>query len=351
MASSLNDQLLAHQIATIKHSAELGQSVVPYLNEMKAIIRKKVAGFDSEKRTAKRLQTMLNTLANTLNKPAGAWLAELEKSLKDFAKYEAAYQAETIGGWVGVNFTEPTINQVWAAAQFQPMALGTSPIDFGKLMDDWGVDEVNRLVMGCKQGFVEGLTTRQIIKNVVGDGGLADISLRNAKAVANTTMMHVATQARMAVLEENDDVVIGYEWVSTLDGRTSPICRSRDGQVFLFTDKIQPKPPAHINCRSSVAPKLSPEFDIFEQGATRASKGADGGKQVSADLSYYEWLKRQPAAFQDEILGKTKGAIFRNAGLDAAEFRKITVDNLGRPLTLDEMAAADKRVAEYLSKR
>ena len=351
MASSLNDQLLAHQIATIKHAAELGQSVVPYLNEMKAIIRKKVAGFDSEKRTAKRLQTMLNTLANTLNKPAGAWLAELEKSLKDFAKYEVAYQAETIGGWVGVNFTEPTIGQVWAAAQFQPMALGTSPIDFGKLMDDWGVDEVNRLVMGVKQGFVEGLTTRQIIKNVVGDGGLADISLRNAKAVANTTMMHVATNARMAVLEENDDVVIGYEWVSTLDGRTSPICRARDGQVFLFTDKIQPKPPAHYNCRSSVAPKLSPEFDIFDEGATRASKGADGGKQVSADLSYYEWLKRQPAAFQDEILGKTKGAIFRNAGLTPEQFRAITVDDLGRPLTLDEMAAADKRVAEYLSKR
>ena len=351
MASSLNDQLIAHQIATIKHAAELGQSVVPYLNEMKAIIRKKVAGFDSEKRTAKRLQTMLNTLANTLNKPAGAWLAELEKSLKDFAKYEVAYQAETIGGWVGVNFTEPTIGQVWSAAQFQPMALSTSPIDFGKLMDDWGVDEVNRLVMGVKSGFVEGLTTRQIIKNVVGDGGLADISLRNAKAIANTAMMHVATNARMAVLEENDDVVIGYEWVSTLDGRTSPICRARDGQVFLFTDKIQPKPPAHINCRSSVAPKLSPEFDIFDDGATRASKGADGGKQVSADLSYYEWLKRQPSNFQDEILGKTKGAIFRNAGLDAEEFRKITVDNLGRPLTLDEMAAADKRVAEYLSKR
>jgi SPP1 gp7 family putative phage head morphogenesis protein len=351
MASSLNDILLAHQISTIKHAAGLGQSVVPYLNEMKAIIRKKVAGFDAEKRTAKRLETMLNTLANTLNKPAGAWLAELEKSLKEFAKYEAAYQSDTIGSWVGVNFTEPTIGQVWAAAQFQPLALSTSPIDFGKMMDDWGVDEVNRLVMGCKQGFVEGLTTRQIIKNVVGDGGLADISLRNAKAVANTAMMHVATSARMAVMEENDDVVIGYEWVSTLDGRTSPICQFRDSQVFLFTDKVQPKPPAHYNCRSSVAPKLSPEFDIFDEGATRASKGDDGGKQVSADLTYYSWLKQQPAAYQDDILGKTKGAIFRNAGLDAKEFRKITVDDLGRPLTIDEMKAADKRVASYLSSR
>lgn len=672
--ASLNDSLLAHQINTIKHGSELGQSVIPYLNEMKAVIRKKVAGFDAEKRTAKRLETMLKTLANTLNKPAGKWLAELEKALKEFAKYEIAYQAETIGGWVGVNMTEPTIGQAWAAAQFQPLALSTSPIDFNKMMDDWGVDEVNRLVMGVKAGFVEGLTTRQIIKNVVGDGGLADISLRNAKAVAHTALMHVATEARFATYQENEDVVIGYEWASTLDGRTSDVCRARDGQVYLFTDKVQPKPPAHYNClsgdtvvatcsavsnvykrpykgaivnvrtksgrsmtitpnhpvltsagwvaacdlnlgselvccndigmiiknqkdcvvsefsdlfgsayvfgdshlvgdapsttknfhgdisngeinivsvdgkawekikssvrkngrnnglplgsiadlpllansakvnpligelnspdgsvgfsskssdllrsasghscelllasssecavftseqpdnggvtarktevgcdtvsansaivcseyrsslgvgkgdglceakfnssrgkdsldwlfsaaeslpnlfgsqlvdgvelddvvdlfigeydghvynlenennwyisngiithncRSSTAPKLSPEFDIFDEGATRASKGADGGKQVSADLSYYQWLKQQPSAYQDEVLGKTKGGIFRNAGLDAQEFRKITVDDLGRPLTLKEMAEADKRVASYLAK-
>lgn len=346
----LSDELLAHQINTIKHGAELGQSVIPYLNEMKAIIRKKVAGFDAEKRTAKRLETMLKTLSNTLNKPAGAWLAELEKALKEFAKYEITYQSDTIGGWVGVNMTEPTIGQVWAAAQFQPLALSTSPIDFNKLMDDWGVDEVNRLVMGVKAGFVEGLTTRQIIKNVVGDGGLADISLRNAKSIAHTALMHVATEARFATYQENEDVVIGYEWVSTLDSRTTPLCQSRDSQVYLFTDKFQPKPPGHFGCRSSTSPKLSPEFDIFDEGATRASKGADGGKQVSADLTYYSWLKQQPSSYQDEILGKTKGLIFRNAGLDAEEFRKITVDDLGRPLTIDEMKAADKRVASYLAK-
>ena len=226
---ALSDELIAHQINTIKHGAELGQSVIPYLNEMKAIIRKKVAGFDAEKRTAKRLEMMLKTLANTLNKPAGKWLAELEKALKEFAKYEITYQTETIGGWVGVNLTEPTIGQVWAAAQFQPLALSTSPIDFNKLMDDWGVDEVNRLVMGCKQGFVEGLSTRQIIKNVVGDGGLADISLRNAKAVAHTALMHVATEARFATYQENEDVVIGYELVATLDKRT---CVTPDTRVL-----------------------------------------------------------------------------------------------------------------------
>ena len=349
---ALNDQLLAHHISTIKHGAELGQSVIPYLNEMKAIIRKKVAGFDAEKRTAKRLETMLNTLANTLNKPAGAWLAELEKALKDFAKYEITYQSETIGGWVGVNMTEPTIGQVWAAAQFNPVAIGaTKNVDFEKYMDEWGVNEVNRLVMAVKQGFVRGDTTAKIIRDVVGAGGLADVSLREAKGVAHDCLMHIASEARFETYKENDDVIIGYRLVVTLDGRTSDICAAwPEKKIYKFTDEYQPKPGFHRWCRTTTEPALSPEFDIFDEGATRASKGAEGGQQVSANLTYYSWLKTQPASFQDERLGKTKGLIFRNAGLSTEEFRKITVDDLGRPLTLKEMAEADKRVASYLAK-
>jgi len=248
--AALNDQLLAHHIATIKRGAGLGNQVDPYLAEMKAIIRKQVAGFDSEKRTAKRLEKLIETLANKLAIPAGQWRKELEKELKDFALYEAKYQTDTISGWINVEMTQPTLTQVWAAAQFQPLALGDTPIDFTKLLDDWGVDEVNRLVMGVKSGFTRGQAVNQIIKEVVGAGGLADISLRNAKTIAQTAMMHVATEARMQTMQDNDDVVIGYEWVSTLDSRTSEICRYRDGMVFLFTDKFQPKPPAHHNCLS-----------------------------------------------------------------------------------------------------
>lgn len=348
---TLNDQLLAHHINTIKRGAGLGASVNQYLDEMRAIIKRRVLSFDEERRTKARLQELIESLAIQLDKPAGKWLRKLKSDLKDFAKYEAIYQAEVIGGWVGVELTEPTVNQVWAAAKFQPLSVGTSPIDFEKAIDDWGADEVSRLVMGVKSGFVQGQTARQIVKDVVGAGGLSDISQRNALAMAQTTLAHVASEARFATYAENDDVVIGYEWVSTLDSRTSSICRERDGMVYLFTDKDQPKPPAHFNCRSNTSPKLSPEFDFLDEGSTRAAKGADGVETVAADTTYYGFLKNQPASYQDEVLGKTKGQIFRNAGLSPEEFRKITVDNLGRPLTLDEMAAADKRVADYLGKK
>ncbi len=79
--------------------------------------------------------------------------------------------------------------------------------------------------MGVKSGFVQGMTTRQIVKNVVGVGGLADISERNAATVIRTALAHVSNEARQQVYAQNDDIITKYEWYP-LDSRTSAVCRA-----------------------------------------------------------------------------------------------------------------------------
>ena len=55
---------------------------------------------------------------------------------------------------------------------------------------------------------------------------------------------------------------------------------------------------------------------------------------VPGDVTYQDWLRRQPAAFQDEALGKTKGKLFRDGGLTLDRF----VDPVtARPFTLDDL--------------
>ncbi|EGW6351294.1 phage head morphogenesis protein, partial [Salmonella enterica] len=123
-------------------------------------------------------------------------------------------------------------------------------------------------------------------------------------------------------------------------------CRSRDGQKYEIGKG--PLPPAHPNCRSTTAPVISSDFDFLDAGAKRAARGAEGGIQVDASTTYYDFLKQQPAWFQDEALGSVRGKIFRNSGISPEEFRVISVDGFGRPLTLQQMAELDKRVADYL---
>jgi len=95
-------------------------------------------------------------------------------------------------------------------------------------------------------------------------------------------------------------------------------------------------PPFHINCRTTITPitKLSA---AFAKGATRASVGASGGAQVSASLSYYQWLKTQPAAFQDAALGPVRAKLFRDGGLTAERFASLQLDKNFKPLTLDQL--------------
>jgi hypothetical protein len=57
--------------------------------------------------------------------------------------------------------------------------------------------------------------------------------------------------------------------------------------------------------------------------------------RVPAATTYQDFLKRQPASFQDDVLGRTKGKLFRDGGLTVDQF----VDRAGNELTLDQLAA------------
>lgn len=344
---ALIESFISHQIWLQRNATSEVGELRPFIEQMRKEVKQAVLAFGDESRTKAKLTKMLKDLTETLYAIGNDWDEKLVADLQELAAYEAKWTAETMADSTGVNFTTPTPEQVWSAVKFNPLALDGKPVDFAKLMAGWEETEVARLVQGVKSGFVQGQTTRQIVKNVVGPGGLGDVSERHAATVVRTALNHVSTQARLMTLEKNKDVVIGYELVVTFDSRTSPFCRNLPPKKVYEVGK-GPLPPFHGNCRTTTAPVVSDEFDFLDKGAKRAARGAEGGTQVSADMSYYEFLKQQPAWFQDAALGPVRGEIFRNAGMSPEEFRVASVDSFGRPLTLKEMAEMDKKVAEYM---
>lgn len=615
---SIIESFISHQIWLQQNASHEVNELAPFIQQMRDEVKKKVRAFGDYSRTRQNLEKLLKDLNAILSGITGAWETKLTEDLQALAKYEADWVAKTLQVAVKTEFVTPSPEQVWSAIKFNPLDLDHKPADFIALMSSWGATEINRLVMGVKSGFVQGLTTRHIIQNVVGAGGLADVSQRNAATVVRTALNHVSTEAREMVYKKNSDIVKKYEIVATLDSRTSTICRFYDGQEYevgkgplppfhpncllgdtvvstgsrvsnvfkrsykgvvvyvttksgrtlsitpnhqVMTDRgwlaagelnlgsklvcgdsrvvslhhkednvvaqfadvfsaanvtvdssaVSTSPTTtedfhgdgtdgevkivfvdglswgkvkssleeqivnqelpvttcvddsfsgfgsakklgvvglspsdsfvcrsreresllrgsfshsnkhsfataadgdavfaedthdwatrnadnlsdfdwseavgvefddvvslvfgeadfcgHVynleneqnwylangiiahNCRTTTAPVLSSEFDFLDVGAKRAARGADGGEQVNANTTYYEFLKQQPAWFQDKALGPVRGSIFRNAGMTTEEFRKASVDGFGRPLTLKEMAETDKRVAEYL---
>lgn len=199
--------------------------------------------------------------------------------------------------------------------------------------------EAQRIANAARKAWSDGLTTDQAIARIKGtksrrfqDGQLA-VSKRNMATVVRTSVSHVNSQAQAVFMAENADLISGYRWVSTLDGDTSSVCRSLDGQRFKLDDKSAPKPPAHPNCRSSTVPDLNEKYDWLSEGGTRSSENG----YVDRNQTYYSWLKKQPAAYQDEVIGATRGKLLRNGGLTSEEFAALNLNRNFEPLTLAEM--------------
>ena len=185
-------------------------------------------------------------------------------------------------------------------------------------------------------GMVEGESIPDLTRRMMGTrkmnytDGLLQIPRRHATAMVRTIVNSTSNAAANLVYRENGDLIKGLRWTSTLDGRTSPICRARDGEIFPVDSG--PRPPAHVNCRSFIVPILKSWKELgipateMDEG-TRASMNG----QVPGDTTYQTWLKDQPEEFQRDVLGPARFALFQKG---------IPLDRFvaeGRPFSLSEI--------------
>jgi SPP1 gp7 family putative phage head morphogenesis protein len=342
-SEALIESTVRHQVYLERlKSGEVNQ-FASFLKRIDQDLRKRLSNPEITDFTRSRMERLLKSIDESLQAVFSNYYDELAGHLTDIAEYEAEFEARNLANAATdkalFESVIPATNQVHAAIFSAPLSVRGA--DGGKLLEpfikDWSSNEAKRITGVIRQGFFEGQTNSQMIQAVRGtrangfrDGVLATTS-RNAEAIVRTAVQHVASVSRSETWKANSDIVKGYRWVSTLDGRTSNICRSLDGKVF--KQGKGPMPPVHIRCRSTTVAELDKRFGFLKEGRTRASK--DG--PVDADLSYYEWLKQQSPDFQDDVIGPARGNLFRNGGLNAERFAKLNLGRNFKPMTLAEM--------------
>jgi SPP1 gp7 family putative phage head morphogenesis protein len=257
--------------------------------------------------------------------------------------YESGFEIKALEQVIQADFKNPTKTQLRSALLVNPLSV-EGP-DNGKLLQAF-INETNGKQLeavgnAIRSGYYRGDTTEQVIRDIRGtraakfkDGIIARVG-RSIETTTRTALQHSAVQAREQTWDANSDIVKGVKWTSTLDGRTSVICRSLDGEEFKLREG--PRPPIHINCRSSVTAVLDSRFKELETGGKRFARDEDGVEYVPASQNYYQWLKNQPAAFQDSAIGPTRGALLRNGGLSPDRFAELQLNKNFAPVTLDQM--------------
>jgi len=339
-APQLIEQSTRHQVFLERVKTGEANQFASFLKEMDRSFRLRLSGEDLTDYSRQRLERLIAGINGDLDAIYTRYWDELSGSLIDIADYEAEFESRSLNA-VLENFETvvPSPEQVRAAIFTAPLSVRGA--DGGKLLEpfikDWSANEVKRVSGAVRQGFFEGQTTGQILQTVRGTrakkfrDGLLNVTNRGAEALIRTAVQHVASISRQETWKQNSNVVKGVRWVSTLDGRTTQVCRSLDGTIYPIGKG--PRPPIHIRCRSTTAAELDARFNFLKEGATRSSK--DG--YVSADLSYYEWLKQQPERFQQEAIGKTRAKLLRSGGLSAERFAELNLGKNFQPLSLKDM--------------
>jgi len=341
MARLTREGQLIHDV-TVKFQVYLERLKAGEIRKMDATIRKidravveAIRGVGDAPSRA-RLDRALAGLRAKMNTLTDEQAATYMRTLRNFSSYALEYHTATVNLVAPPNApaVTPAAAASWSATLAAPIQATGDLME--AFIDGWGASQIKKVEGAIRVGYAQGMTTDEIVRKVRGtkasnfkDGILGGVTKREADAMVRTSLQHVASQAQQLMMDDNDDIIEGYIWISTLDGRTTQVCRSLDGRFFKLGKG--PQPPIHINCRSTTIPKIR-GVDLLAN-TTRASK--DG--QVPADQSYYEWLKTMDNAFQNDALGLTRAALFREGGLSAEQFAKLNLDKNFAPLTLDEM--------------
>lgn len=283
------------------------------------------------------LKKMMKELQEAQAKIYAKQTEKLFDDLMDLSSSEAAFEKKLITEVaLGAGISAGAIKKskdVWKFLKDKPLqATGDLLEPFIKDLSTRQIARVNREIM---ISVSQGRTISQTVQAIRGTkarnfrDGVITRNARDARTIVRTATQHVSQQSREATWDANSDIIDSYQIVATLDGVTSNQCKSLDQQVFKIGQG--PTPPLHPNCRTTTVPYFKPS--IWDEGATRSAEFGP----VDQSTTYYEWLGKQPKAFQDNALGPVRGKLFRDGGLTADEFSKLQLDRNFQPLNLEEM--------------
>jgi SPP1 gp7 family putative phage head morphogenesis protein len=211
-------------------------------------------------------------------------------------------------------------------------------------------DQLVARIVGKRTGVQTAVTDASGDQRVfeVRGPSLITTSQNQATGLVRSAVTGISNEVQSQVLQENQDLLEGLQWLATLDPRTCPTCAALDGQIWdmdgtpLAEDGGIPypgRPGIHNACRCLIIPVVKSYSQLRSEGIdVNPSDPSKLDGEGATTMTYAEWLDGQSSETQDEILGTTKGNLFRDGKLTLADL----VDNSGRPLTLAELKAGSK---------
>lgn len=357
------DSLVRHQTYLMRFARGLSNRMMGIIRDsnerMEDIARSRLAGITSAETPAEwaRVRKVMEQMIR-IRSQAWAEAKELaRKELRDLARAEPRF----IKG--RMESVLPVVVDVKLPSASDVDRLLARPIQGrsqGQHLDQLRVSDLSSLRANVTGATTEGFPLLGSIRS-----GFARTA-NSVQTVTRTLTTATSSAARTAVYEANDEIQ-QEEFIAVLDSRTTLICASNDGKIFVKSRG--PKPPLHFGCRSirvgvlaqdmlkdyPLKPQTERELvteyarennlgtiarrdDLpygwkgsFDRWAPQRVAGLIG--PPAERVSYNDWLRRQSDSFVVDTLGATRAALFKKGNLNLSRF----VDSTGSALNLEEL--------------
>lgn len=360
ISDKIADDLIDRQVSTLKAAEGLSQRLVSELQAAEEKILSMLNRTDLTKFTRQRTIEALNQVRRIATSFSQKSYQVMRRESSSIAELVAGRSARDLNDLFGLDLFNPTLsaNQLKRILDDRAILGGQTLADYWNRQPGHITDAYSQVL---RTGLITGASKGQMVAEIKQSAKLAQIK-GSIRTMVRTSVMEVANAAREDMYRQNADLVKGIQWLSTLDLRTSPICRALDGLAWTLEyvpighSMPYPGSTAHPNCRSTQIPllrsfeelagknkKLAAKLDASMSSGTRASM--DG--QVASDIRYDDWLKSQDADRAREILGPTRYAAWKAGQLSLRDM----VDQSDRALTVAELDAEFSVPYEFTARR
>lgn len=354
-----------------RYSNGVARRVVRAYNDVILDATDRLAMLDPESVSAARLRAILAQLKESLNGWAGTSTMLMTEELQGLAILEADFMVEQLEKMVPPSVST-AIRSVEISPQFAQAVVTSDPTQLGivslsddlpgavrrqfvmtvadgttltlpngevirKAFEKMSVSQAELFSQTVRNGLLTGESMPSIVRRLKGrlvrndrsslgqqiqKGGVATARASNQiRAIVRSSITQVTDAAGEQVALANSDVTEKYVYRAVLDSRTTPVCRSLDGNVYRWGDG--PVPPLHFGCRSLRAPLI---------------KGIEK-EQMAEFESYGSWLEKNPKEKRKVFGSKTPyyDHLAKKYGPDDALRRFVRQD--GSELTLSQLAS------------
>lgn len=295
-------QLLISQVDDKTSLEELIQLFQTEPSNVGAALGVEAAAYAARMRRLSELQKEIDTVMHNVYKQETRIQDEFYATLAEECYYKTLYDTQQRAG-IGFKFAhidrkqiDKVLNMNWSGKHYSKRI--------------WNNTEA--LADRAQQEILTALLTGKTEQEAAGDiSQTFAAGAAQSRRLIRTESNHVTTEINFQAYQEAD--VQKYQFLATLDLKTSSICRSLDGKIYSISER-QPGtncPPMHPWCRSTTISVIDRKA---LEGMTRTARDPKTGKnrKVPGTMTYTEWynmyVKGDVTAERNEKMIKSKSA-------------------------------------------